>query len=141
MLAPPEALTEVVGFLSSVDAEPAPEESFDDDSVGDDESGVDDASDVDDVPSDSDADEVPGDFGDSDESDDESDEDESEEGSATATQGSATTAVPIPSATASAPTLPMYFAFPISVPVDAVVRAPDSAVEQLDSAGLATDPN
>ncbi len=107
--------------MSSVDADPGPEESFDDDSFAD-ESGVEDDSDVEDVPGEL-VDPVASDpeSEDDESDDDESDDDESEEGSATATQGNATTAVPIPSATASAPTLPMYFAFPISVSVNAVV--------------------
>jgi hypothetical protein len=46
----------------------------------------------------------------------ESDDDDAlaSEGSATATQGVEAAAVPIPSATASAPTRPMYFALPIA---------------------------
>ncbi|MCV7298441.1 hypothetical protein H7J93_02175 [Mycobacterium barrassiae] len=116
MLAPPEALTDVVGFLSFVGVDPAFEESFEDGSFDD---GADDDSDVDDAPGvldDPDASDP-----ESDDEDESDDDDESDEGSATATQGNATTAVPIPSATASAPTLPMYFALPISVPVNAVV--------------------
>jgi hypothetical protein len=50
-----------------------------------------------------------------DESDDDEDALESD-GSATATHGVVATAVPMPSATASAPTRPMYFALPIVVP-------------------------
>ena len=50
-----------------------------------------------------------------DESDDDEDELESD-GSATAAHGVVATAVPMPSATASAPTRPMYFALPITAP-------------------------
>jgi hypothetical protein len=50
-----------------------------------------------------------------DESDDDEDELESD-GSATATHGVVATAAPMPSATASAPTRPMYFALPIVAP-------------------------
>jgi len=51
-------------------------------------------------------------------SDDEEPEadDESADGSATATHGVVATAVPMPSATASAPPRPTYFALPIVVP-------------------------
>jgi hypothetical protein len=49
--------------------------------------------------------------------DESDDEDELEsDGSATATHGVVATAVPMPSATASAPTRPMYFALPITAP-------------------------
>jgi hypothetical protein len=49
--------------------------------------------------------------------DDDSDaDDDSADGSATATHGVVATAVPMPSATASAPTRPTYFALPISAP-------------------------
>jgi hypothetical protein len=87
-----------------VDADVASDESLSDvESFSDDASGAEGEPD----PGESDPDDV-------EDSDDESaDDDESDEGSATATQGNATTAVPMPSATASAPTRPMYFALPI----------------------------
>jgi hypothetical protein len=53
-------------------------------------------------------------FDESDESDD--DADDAGDGSATATHGVVATAAPMPSATASAPTRPMYFALPIMAP-------------------------
>lgn len=109
--APPEASkfiwgTEELVYAGSAEGSPAVGSV---DGVADDDAGSGEGSvaAVPDVESDSDADELDV----AEESDDDVD---SESGSANATPGVLVTAAPMPSATANAPTRPMYFAAPIA---------------------------